>query len=315
MKHFYGSSITLILCIGTFASTQETITSSSSRKAEANRSMTRGTCIVSDDFSSASDLWDFGVNYPNTMNGQVTNGRLEFWSSTANPGYPDAFAIALSKDWTIDMTQDWAVSARWHINVPTPEYGDVGIAFLVAMEGDYLNFYIERGYTIGGGTANFDAPINYESTNLWYDGERYIQTEYDRNYVDSTTYVWYIAAEQRIYYSDVLYAPFDSGVSVAGMSNKMDASLGLAGYNIGLVPAFGQGSLWVDDFCIIDGHVIGIDIPCLGDATDNGVVDVSDLLVVIDQWGSSSGAGDVNDDGQVNVNDILVIVSEWGPCE
>jgi hypothetical protein len=54
---------------------------------------------------------------------------------------------------------------------------------------------------------------------------------------------------------------------------------------------------------------------CLGDTNDDSVVNVSDLLLVIDQWGAGSGSGDVNDDGLVNVNDVLMIVGNWGPCE
>jgi hypothetical protein len=54
---------------------------------------------------------------------------------------------------------------------------------------------------------------------------------------------------------------------------------------------------------------------CQGDTNDDSVVNVSDLLLVIDQWGAGGGSGDVNEDGLVNVNDLLMIVGNWGPCE
>jgi hypothetical protein len=44
-------------------------------------------------------------------------------------------------------------------------------------------------------------------------------------------------------------------------------------------------------------------------------VDVTDLLVVIDQWGATDSPADVNEDGTVDVTDLLIVVGNWGPCE
>jgi hypothetical protein len=55
--------------------------------------------------------------------------------------------------------------------------------------------------------------------------------------------------------------------------------------------------------------------PCLEDVTGDGVVDVSDILEVIGNWGSCEGCNaDVNGDGTVGVNDLLAIVGAWGVC-
>jgi hypothetical protein len=54
--------------------------------------------------------------------------------------------------------------------------------------------------------------------------------------------------------------------------------------------------------------------PDCPDITGDGDVNVSDLLAVIDQWGSSGPSADVNGDGIVNVTDLLEIVGNWGPC-
>jgi hypothetical protein len=56
------------------------------------------------------------------------------------------------------------------------------------------------------------------------------------------------------------------------------------------------------------------DPACAGDTDGDGMVGVSDLLVVIDMWGQSGGAGDINDDGTVDVGDLLAVVDAWGPC-
>ena len=51
----------------------------------------------------------------------------------------------------------------------------------------------------------------------------------------------------------------------------------------------------------------------LADVNRDGGVGVTDLLMVIDQWGTD-GLADVNGDGTVNVSDLLAIVDAWGPC-
>jgi len=54
---------------------------------------------------------------------------------------------------------------------------------------------------------------------------------------------------------------------------------------------------------------------CDPDINGDGYVNVSDLLVVIDQWGLANSPADVNFDGIVDVADLLIVVGNWGPCE
>lgn len=65
---------------------------------------------------------------------------------------------------------------------------------------------------------------------------------------------------------------------------------------------------------LIDGPEGDCVIPCTGDINNDGSVAVSDLLLVIDQWGQAGGSADVNGDGIVDVSDLLAIVGNWGPC-
>jgi len=53
---------------------------------------------------------------------------------------------------------------------------------------------------------------------------------------------------------------------------------------------------------------------CEGDVTGDNSVNVSDILLVIDQWGEADSPADANGDGTVNVSDALLIISNWGPC-
>ena len=54
--------------------------------------------------------------------------------------------------------------------------------------------------------------------------------------------------------------------------------------------------------------------PCESDLNGDSVVNVTDLLIVVEQWGNTSGSGDINGDGIVNVADLLLIVEGWGDC-
>ncbi len=59
--------------------------------------------------------------------------------------------------------------------------------------------------------------------------------------------------------------------------------------------------------------------PCYADVDGSGTVDVTDLLILISNWGEyfvggDEIPGDVNYDDSINVTDLLMIVGSWGPC-
>jgi hypothetical protein len=54
---------------------------------------------------------------------------------------------------------------------------------------------------------------------------------------------------------------------------------------------------------------------CPSDIDGDDAVNVSDLLMIIDQWGLSDSPADINQDGIVDVSDLLMVVGNWGPCE
>jgi len=76
------------------------------------------------------------------------------------------------------------------------------------------------------------------------------------------------------------------------------------------------GWQYVDiDRIYLDGYmkITPIIIECPEDTNGDGVVNVSDVLAAIGNWGGN-GAGDVDGSGVVDVSDILAMVSAWGPC-
>ena len=60
---------------------------------------------------------------------------------------------------------------------------------------------------------------------------------------------------------------------------------------------------------------IPLSTDCDADIDGSNAVDVSDLLMIIDQWGAINSPADVNNDGIVDVSDLLIAISSWGPCE
>ncbi len=53
---------------------------------------------------------------------------------------------------------------------------------------------------------------------------------------------------------------------------------------------------------------------CIADITEDGVVGVNDLLVLIAAWGTADSPADINGDGLVAAEDLLLVLAGWGPC-
>ena len=55
---------------------------------------------------------------------------------------------------------------------------------------------------------------------------------------------------------------------------------------------------------------------CPADLNNDDVVDVSDLLEVLSEWGACGACpADINGDGLVAVGDLLAVLDAWGPCD
>jgi len=67
---------------------------------------------------------------------------------------------------------------------------------------------------------------------------------------------------------------------------------------------------------VIEGLVEVPQCPISADLNCDGVVDVSDLLILLANWGacppSGDCTGDINEDGTVDVSDLLILLANWG---
>jgi hypothetical protein len=54
--------------------------------------------------------------------------------------------------------------------------------------------------------------------------------------------------------------------------------------------------------------------PCPADFNGDGVVNASDLLILLGWWGTAGPDGDVDGDGDVETSDLLALLAAWGEC-
>ena len=61
------------------------------------------------------------------------------------------------------------------------------------------------------------------------------------------------------------------------------------------------------------GNVVETEcLPCLGDATGDGVIDVNDVLYLISAWDTADPNADFDGDGLVDADDVLILLSHFG---
>ena len=53
---------------------------------------------------------------------------------------------------------------------------------------------------------------------------------------------------------------------------------------------------------------------CLADANDDGIVDATDLSILLGAWGSTADAGDLDQNGIVGGSDLAALLGAWGAC-
>ena len=98
----------------------------------------------------------------------------------------------------------------------------------------------------------------------------------------------------------------NSSVTLAGIETGMQYFIRLGGSND---TAMGSGTIY------FDGPLGDCVVTCFCDIQVDGAVNVSDLLIILEQWGYTCGVADLNVDGIVDITDFLLVIGSWGPCE
>jgi hypothetical protein len=53
---------------------------------------------------------------------------------------------------------------------------------------------------------------------------------------------------------------------------------------------------------------------CFADGNEDGIVDATDLSILLGAWGSTADAGDLDQDGVVGGSDLAALLGAWGTC-
>lgn len=67
-------------------------------------------------------------------------------------------------------------------------------------------------------------------------------------------------------------------------------------------------------FNYLDTHIKPT-LPCISDVNGDQQVNVTDILFLISEWGSTSSITDLDGDGIVAISDLLIMIGAWGPCQ
>jgi hypothetical protein len=123
-----------------------------------------------------------------------------------------------------------------------------------------------------------------------------------------------------------IHAWYGSTVQIS--SNNFHNNFALDGAAIFILDDGSSGTVSENSFCgnhvndlsgnWTDGGGNTITDECPPDCPDingDGYVNVTDILAVIADWGSTDSPADVIQDGIVDVSDVLLVISNWGPCE
>jgi hypothetical protein len=62
-----------------------------------------------------------------------------------------------------------------------------------------------------------------------------------------------------------------------------------------------------------DGSIC--DSACTEDLDGDGIINVTDLLTVVGDWGVMDSDADLDGNGTVDTPDLLAVIAAWGACQ
>ncbi len=206
------------------------------------------------------------------------------------------------------------------VEVPTGVSGFVRSPMLLISDDNVVSIIYRQGNFLwaidDGGNGEFSAPeaihnetalpAFYERFAIDDNGHRHVAFASNSQTLQG---IWYIGEDSRGWGAPVHVDGGTSGNLGTSIAVDSDGQLVVA-YSIS---GF-DNQVFADMFLA----TTTIDVqPCTGDLNGDGTVDVSDLLILLGDWGPCPPGtcdADLNDNGVVDVSDLLILLAEWGDC-
>ncbi len=325
----------------------------------STHSVIRGdACIVEDGYSSDSGLWLLQNSQPSYLKITRSSNRMNITAPSSHNQIDPARSYAMSNGWEIDMTHDWTMSVHGRCSPPTPYDGQLSAYFIIVFDADYddhdpIDAWAYQAGAVRDVASNID--FDFEGVFYWIDGVAYLG-DYDHDYShQETLYVWYHASSKMIYAGSDLYNyGYAFSTYLGSVSSRPSAVVAIGGDAHGHTPSYGNGYIWWDDFCLLDGQVVGpavgaccvdgmcLQLPAAGcdgtflgtgsecnscscdlggccphDLSGDGLVNLPDLMLMIEQWGQACDLcqADLDGSGDIGIHDLLLALQHWGPCD
>lgn len=150
-----------------------------------------------------------------------------------------------------------------------------------------INGSVDHGFG-----APFTALIepNFDNGQLWY------------------AWVDYDGTTMRAYLSDAAVQPFQPIVTRdLSLASILEQPTGFVGFTSG------TGSDWGNHDVVYWEYTPFAPV-CLGDFDGNGLINGSDLAVLLGNWGGDLKKFDLNGDDEIDGNDVAILLGNWGDC-
>ena len=273
-----------------------------------------------------------GLNYEVALPVSICGLQSEYWISAETksgnlqryPANNENLYVGVATElysWNMDTNPNWSTEGQWEWGVPTggggsygnpdPTSGSTGSNVLgYNLQGDYANNLQPTHVTTN--------PINisgHENVQLQF--SRYLNVEqpiYDHASIsvrggiggDGDGGTWNSIWSNQATIEDNQWQTFTYDIS-STIGNTTFVEIR---WTMGETDTAWQYSGWnIDDVQLITSSSDGIE----GDVNCDGVVNVTDVLDIVSNWGACDGvcAQDIIPDGTINVSDLLQVIGNW----
>lgn len=259
------------------------------------------------EFNPYATVTNFGVNTQSAFEVRFT--------ANVNGGIPDTVLVAWTGELGIGESVDVYACDATCFNLPEGASGTLDvILFPPAEDENPNNHHLSQDFELGAGqpvllTLTTDCWGGEVGWTLSEESGTVIESVSAGSMASNTTYNTEFCLTDGCYLFEITDTYGD------GMAGSLYSSCGVDG-NYAMTDdggeiLFAMGSanygFGTDhSFCLESG------IDCLGDLDGNGTVDVSDLLLILANFGCVANCtADIDNDGQVGVTDVLAMLSEF----